>query len=156
MLLEKPIYVTEKGLADLQAELDNLRLVEWPAAVERLQESKYNTDFMDTSDTQLVQQELAFIEARIQELEFMLDHAELIETGPADNMVNIGETVVIQNAEGEIERYTIVGIAEADPGRGLISNESPLGKALLGHKVGEEVLVRAPAGLLRYRIMSVT
>lgn len=155
MLLDKPIYVTEKGLADLQAELNELRLVKRPEIVERLQEAKHNSDFMDTSETLLVQQELAFVEARIQELEFMLDHAEMIETGPVDNQVNIGETVVIQSGDGEIERYTIVGVAEADPGRGLISNESPLGKALLGHKVGDEVIVRAPAGLLSYRIMAV-
>ena len=156
MLLEKTIYVTKKGLADLQAELDELQLVKQPEIVARLQEAKHNSDFMDTSETMLVEEELAFVEGRIQELEHMLDHAELIEQVPENNKVDIGETVVIQNGEGTLEQYTIVGIAEADPGRGLISNESPLGRALLGHKVGEEVVVQAPAGELRYRIVTVT
>lgn len=155
MLTEKTVYVTEQGFADLRAELDELQAIKRPEIVRRLQEAKHDGDFMDTSETQPIEQELAFVDARIQELEDMLDHAELIQQGPEDNQVDIGETVVIQTEDGALEEYTIVGMAEADPGRGLISNESPLGQALLGHKVGEQVVVHAPVGDIRYRIVSV-
>ena len=86
----------------------------------------------------------------------MIDHAQLIEPGNEDNVVNIGETVTLQTSDGETESYTIVGRAEADPGQGFISNESPLGEALLGHQIGDEVIVHAPAGEIRYQIVAVT
>jgi transcription elongation factor GreA len=156
LLLDKPIFVTNKGIAELEKELTYLRTVKRPETVEQMQDAKGNGDWMDQTEYMLIEQELAFIDGRIQELQFMLNHAQLIEPGNEDNIVNIGETVVIQTGEDEIERYTIVGMAETDPGKGFISNESPLGRALLGRKVGDEVIVHAPAGDIRYRIMAVT
>jgi transcription elongation factor GreA len=156
LLLDKPIYVTNKGIAELEKELTYLRTVKRPETVEQMQDAKGSGDWIDQTEYMLIEQELAFIDGRIQELQFMLNHAELIEPGNEDNIVNIGETVVIQTGEDEIERYTIVGVAETDPGKGFISNESPLGSALLGHKVGDEVIVHAPAGEILYRIMAVT
>jgi transcription elongation factor GreA len=156
LLLDKPIYVTNKGIAELEKELTYLRTVKRPETVEQMQDAKGNGDWMDQTEYMLIEQELAFIDGRIQELQFMLNHAQLIEPGNGDNIVNIGETIVIQTEEDEIERYTIVGMAETDPGKGFISNESPLGRALLGRKVGDEVIVHAPAGDIRYRIMAVT
>jgi len=156
LLLDKPIYVTNKGIAELEKDLTYLRTVKRPETVEQMQDAKGSGDWIDQTEYMLIEQELAFIDGRIQELQFMLNHAELIEPGNEDNIVNIGETVVIQTGEDEIERYTIVGVAETDPGKGFISNESPLGSALLGHKVGDEVIVHAPAGEILYRIMAVT
>ena len=156
LLLDKPIYVTNKGIAELEKELTYLRTVKRPETVEQMQDAKGNGDWMDQTEYMLIGQELAFIDGRIQELQFMLNHAQLIEPGNGDNIVNIGETIVIQTEEDEIERYTIVGMAETDPGKGFISNESPLGRALLGRKVGDEVIVHAPAGEIRYRIVAVT
>jgi transcription elongation factor GreA len=156
LLLDKPIYVTNKGMADLEKELTYLRTVKRPETVEQMQDAKGNGDWMDQTEYMLFEQELAFIDGRIQELQFMLNHAQLIEPGNEDNIVNIGETVVIQTVGDEMERYTIVGVAETNPAAGLISNESPLGHALLGHKVGDEVIVHAPAGEIRYRILAVT
>jgi transcription elongation factor GreA len=156
LLLDKPIYVTNKGIAELEKELTYLRTVKRPETVEQMQDAKGSGDWIDQTEYMLIEQELAFIDGRIQELQFMLNHAELIEPGNEDNIVNIGETVVIQTGEDEIERYTIVGVAETDPGKGFISNESPLGSALLGRKVGNEVIVHAPAGEILYRIMAVT
>ena len=156
LLLDKPIFVTNKGIAELEKELTYLRTVKRPETVEQMQDAKGNGDWMDQTEYMLIEQELAFIDGRIQELQFMLNHAQLIEPGNGDNIVNIGETIVIQTEEDEIERYTIVGIAETNPGKGFISNESPLGRALLDHKVGDQVIVHAPAGEIRYRIVAVT
>lgn len=155
MVSEKPIYVTEEGLADLEEELTQLRTVKRPNMVEQMQEAKGNGDWMDQTEYMLIEAELAFVDGRIAELQHMIDHAHLIGPGNEDNVVNIGETAVIQTSEGETEQYTIVGVAEANPTLGFISNESPLGQALLGHKVGDEVSVHAPIGDLHYRIVSV-
>jgi transcription elongation factor GreA len=156
MVDEKPIYVTKKGLAELQEELTHLQTVKRPQTVEEMQEAKGGGDWMDQTEYMLVEEELAFIDGRIQELQHMIDHAQIIKPGNEDNVVNIGETVTLQTSDGETESYTIVGRAEADPGQGFISNESPTGKALLGHQIGDEVIVHAPAGEIRYQIMAVT
>jgi transcription elongation factor GreA len=156
LVVDKPIYVTKKGLVELEQELAYLCDVKRPATIERMQDAKGDGDWMDQTEYMLIEEELVFIEGRIQEIQYMIDQAQLIGPGNEDNIVNIGETVVIQAEEGEIERFTIVGVAEVDPAKGFISNESPLGKALLDHQVGEEVVVDAPAGEIRYRIMAVT
>ena len=156
MISEKPIYVTPEGLADLETELAHWHTTRRPNLIEQLQEAKRNGDWMDQTEYMLVEAELAFVDGRIAELQHMIDHAQLIGPGNEDNVVNIGETAVIQTSKGETEQYTIVGVAEANPTLGLISNESPLGQALLGHKVGDEVTVHAPIGDLHYRIVSVT
>jgi transcription elongation factor GreA len=135
LLLDKPIYVTNKGIAELEKELTYLRTVKRPETVEQMQDAKGNGDWMDQTEYMLIEQELAFIDGRIQELQFMLNHAQLIEPGNGDNIVNIGETIVIQTEEDEIERYTIVGMAETDLGKGFISNESP-GACLTGPQSG--------------------
>jgi transcription elongation factor GreA len=156
MMVDKPIYVTRNGLAELEKELLHLQTVKRPQIIEAVQEAKTNGDWKDQTEYILVEEELAFVDGRIQELQHMLDHAQLIEPGNEDNIVNIGETVTIQTSESEAERYTIVGVAEADPAQGFISNESPLGQALLGRKVGETVIVHAPVGDIHYQIISVT
>lgn len=156
MIVDKPIYVTNKGLAELEEELTQLQTVKRPQIIEEMQEAKTNGDWKDQTEYILVEEELSFVDGRIQELQHMLDHAELIEPGNEDNIVNIGETVTIQTSDDEIEKYTIVGRTEADPSYGLISNESPLGRALLGHAVGEVVTVHAPVGEIPYQILAVT
>lgn len=156
MVIDKPIYVTNHGLAELEKELVYLRTVKRPEMVEQMQEAKGNGDWMDQTEYMLIEAELAFMDGRIQELQHMIDNAEIIEPGNEDNIVNLGETVTLQTSEGEIEQFTIVGKAEANPSEGYISNESPLGQALLGHTVGEDVVVHAPAGELKYQILAVT
>ncbi len=153
MLLEKPVYMTGKGLLELEDELAYLQDVRRLEVIERLQEARVGSDWMDNTENMLIEEELAFIEGRIQELTYMLDHAQLIAPGKEDDRVEMGETVVIQPPDGELEMYTIVGVAEANPGAGFISNESPLGRALLNHKVGDEVVVQAPMGKLYYQIV---
>ena len=156
LAFDKPIYVTDKGLAELEEELIYLRDTKRPQTIERMQDAKGGGDWMDQTEYMLIEEELSYVENRIQEIQYMINQAQIIGPGNEDNIVNIGETVVIETDDGEIEQFTIVGVAEADPFTGFISNESPLGKALLNRKVGEEIIVNAPAGQIHYRIISVT
>lgn len=153
-MITKTNYMTEQGLARLQAELERLRNVERFDLIERLADAKTGGDWMDSAEHTLVQKELSFVEARIRALEIMLDTAMIIPPDPDPERVNVGGTVVLETADGEVETYTIVGAAETDPAAGLISNESPLGKALLNRRVGDEVLVQAPVGDVRFRVLS--
>lgn len=153
-MIRKPVYVTPKGLVDLQEELQELKNVKRADVVERLHEAKEGSDWMDNSEYRLIEDELGFIEGRIQELEDMLAVAKLITPDVDNTTVNLGNTAVIE-ADGELEEYTIVGIAEASPAEGLISNESPLGRALLNRRVGEEVPVKAPNGTFVVKIVAV-
>lgn len=155
-MIDKPIYVTSQGKVELEEELAYLQSVKSPEIVERLQNARGGGDWMDNTEHMLVEEELAFVNGRIQEIIYMINHARLIEPGNEDNVIDIGETIVIQSDEGELEEYTIVGITEADPGRGFISNESPMGAALLRHKVGDEVVVHAPAGDIHYSIVAIS
>lgn len=149
----KPVYVTPKGLIDLRDELQELKDVKRAEVVERLHEAKEGSDWMDNSEYRLIEDELGFIEGRIQEIEHMLSAAQVIEPDEDESTVGLGDTAVIQ-ANGELEEYTIVGVAEASPAEGLISNESPLGRALLNRRVGEDVLVEAPSGAFKVRIVA--
>ncbi|HCB48446.1 MAG: hypothetical protein AMJ56_17115 [Anaerolineae bacterium SG8_19] len=154
-MLDRPVYVTPKGKADLEQELEHLKNEERPKIIERLQEVKSGGDWMENTEQMMFEDELAFVDRRIQELEDMLADAEIIKPDQDNSIVNIGDTVVIQDEYGEIETYTIVGVAEADPTEGFISNESPMGRALLKQPVGREVVVEAPAGEMKFRIIAV-
>jgi transcription elongation factor GreA len=156
MVLSRPVYVTHKGLDELEEELEFLTQVKRPEITERLHDAKGGGDWKDSSENMLIEEELIFVDGRIQELQNMLHDAQLIEADQDASIINIGDTVVIQASNNEPEQYSIVGVAEADPANGLISNESPLGRALLGHKLGDQVIVTAPIGDIHYRIVSHT
>lgn len=152
-MLTKTNYMTAEGLVRLQAELERLRNVDRLDLIERLADAKTGGDWMDSAEHTLVQKELSFVEARIRELEILLDTATIIPQDSDPDRVNVGGTVMLETADGDVETYTIVGAAETDPAAGLISNESPLGQALLNRRVGDEVLVHAPAGDVRFRVL---
>lgn len=154
-MLNRPVYVTEKGKADLEKQLEYLSTVERQRIIDRLTEVKSGGDWMENTEQMMYEDELAFVDHRIQDLEDMIADAQLIGSDKDYSIVNVGDTVVIQDCDGELETYRIIGVAEADPSAGLISNESPLGKALLTHKVGDEVVVNAPAGELCFTIVAV-
>jgi transcription elongation factor GreA len=109
----------------------------------------------EESEYQIALEEQAFIEGRIQELESILANYQVIEPGQSNGLIHIGSTVMIRENGMDAETYTIVGTAEANPETGLISNESPLGNALLGSSVGDDIEVNAPAGLLKFRVLAV-
>ena len=149
------VYLTAEGLKKLEEELEHLRAVRRKEVAERLHEAMEDGDLIDNAEYEAAKNEQAFIEGRILEVEHMIAQAKIIEPGESTGVVDIGNTVVVKQDGKKRETFTIVVAAEADPKNGLISNESPLGQALLGHQVGDEVEVDAPAGVLRFRIVKI-
>ena len=149
------VYVTPEGLKKLEDELEHLRTVKRQEVAQRLHEAMEDGELIENAEYEAAKNEQAFVEGRILELEHMLAQAQVIEPGKSTGVVGIGSTVVIQEDGKPAETYTIVGAAEANPRDGLISNESPMGQALLDHKAGDDVDVRAPAGMLRFRIVKI-
>jgi transcription elongation factor GreA len=149
------VYVTQEGLKKLEEELEHLRTVKRQEVAQRLHEAMEDGELIENAEYEAAKNEQAFVEGRILELEHMLAQAQVIEPGKSTGVVGIGSTVVIQEDSKPAETYTIVGEAEANPREGLISNESPLGQALLDHKVGDDVQVRAPAGTLHFRVVKI-
>ncbi|MDP9270145.1 MAG: transcription elongation factor GreA [Chloroflexota bacterium] len=149
----KPVYLTADGLKKLKAELNHLITRERPRIAARIHEAKLDGDITENAEYEDAKQEQSFLEGRIATLESQLKNAEVIETHNGDR-VGIGSTVVIKGSDGE-DRFTIVGSAEAAPRDGRISNESPVGAALMGRRKGDKVTVLAPAGPVTYTVVSV-
>lgn len=149
------VYVTAEGLKKLEEELEYLRTVKRLEVAQRLHEAMEDGELIENAEYEAAKNEQAFVEGRILELEHMLAQAKIIEPGTSKDQVRIGSTVVVQEDGDKPETYTIVGAAEANPKQGLISNESPLGQALIDHRVGDEVEVLAPAGRLHFRIVKI-
>lgn len=153
--------MTEKGIQKARQELERLQRVERPEVLGYLEDAKDGGDSADNTEYLYLTQELASVDRRIRELEFKLKNAQRIERVESAETVTLGSNVVIQES-GSLteyhtpETYTIVGSSEADPEQGSISNESPLGRALLDHRVGEEVAVDSPDGRLLFRIVGIT
>lgn len=152
--MDKKVWMTPEGYQKLQAQLEELCTVKRPAVLQNLQEVSGSADWRENSQLIHVQDELALIDAEIRRLQELLAQSEVVEPQTSNIVVDIGETVVLQT-DGEIETYTIVSPAESDPDAGRISYESPVGHTLLKHKVGDEVDIKVPAGLLHYRIVAV-
>ncbi len=149
-------FLTRDGYRKLQDELDYLRTYKRQEIAERLHEAMDGGELIENAEYEAAKNEQAFVEGRIKELEILLAMARVIdETPPAADVVQVGSTVTIQEEGLEPEQYTIVGAAEANPAAGRISNESPLGKALLNRKIGEKVQVDAPAGTFVVSILKV-
>jgi transcription elongation factor GreA len=153
---DKTMYMTERGFAKLQKQIDLMRNIELPELAEALHEAQVGGDTMDNTEYIILREELAFLESRIRELTEILNHAQLIERGESDGKVHLGNTVVVQVNGDMPETYTIVGSVETNPSDGYISYESPLGAALLDHEVGDDVTVQTPEGELCFRIIAVT
>jgi transcription elongation factor GreA len=149
----KPVYLTAEGLAKLRAELQHLVTVERPRVASRIHDAKLDGDITENAEYEDAKQEQSFLEGRIGTLEGQLKNAEVIEKGNGDR-VGIGSKVVILGEDGK-ETFTIVGSAEAAPREGRISNESPVGAALMGHKKGDKVIVQAPAGAVTFTVVSI-
>ena len=152
-MAHQAVYVTAEGLKKLEEELEQLRTVKRQEVAQRLHEAMEDGELIENAEYEAAKNEQAFVEGRILELERVLAVAKVIEAGGPKDLVRIGSTVVVQEGGKKAEEFTIVGAAEANPKEGLISNESPLGQALLDHRTGDEVEVKAPAGVLRFRIV---
>ena len=155
---QKKYLLTPEGLEKLKQELDVLVNERRKEVIERIQEAVAHGDLSENADYAQAKEEQSFIEGRVQEIEEMLKNAEIIETNKKHNAVTIGSTVIVlvqdkgQTAE---RKYTIVGSNEANPSEGKISNESLVGKVLLGRKVGERFPVQTLAGEMEYEIKSI-
>ena len=138
------IELTKEGEAALKAELDNLINVERPEVIEQLQAARALGDLSENAEYDAARERQGQIEGRIKEIQAILQNAKIISAKPRNtSTVSLGAKVTFLDlAENEEETYTIVGTVEANPVKGLISNASPLGVALIGHSVGDEVTVR--------------
>ena len=154
-MTSKPVPLTQGGLDKLQKELDYLLNVRRAEVAQGIHEAKELVGAQNTPEYEGARNEQAIVEGRILELENLIQNAVLIQESKDHQKVSLGSTVKVKNEKGGTASYTIVGIAEADPKAGKISNESPVGAALLGKKVGEEFDVKAPAGELRWKIVSI-
>jgi transcription elongation factor GreA len=153
---EKPVLLTKDGLRTLGEELEQLVNVRRGEVAERIRQARDFGDIAENAEYTEAKNEQSLVEGRIQTLEAMVRNAVLIEEESRERgVVAVGAQVNVSSEEGE-ERYSIDGAAEADPLNGRISNESPLGRALLGHKAGDEVEWTSPIGTSRVKILSVS
>lgn len=137
--------MTAEGYLEAETELNELKNVRRLEIIEAIKEARAQGDLSENADYDAARNEQAIVEAKIQELEYKLEHAEIIDNADK-NIVNLGSTVTISYDDGETEEYKLVGSMEADPFENKISNESPLGIALLKHKIGDVVEVASPNG----------
>ena len=151
----KPSYLSRDGLSKLREELDVMVSVRRSEVASRIQEAKAHGDITENAEYEDAKNEQAFVEGRIQSLQALIKNAIIIDENHSTDHVVIGSTVVIESPDGK-EKYTIVGSAEAAPRDGRISNESPLGRALLGRRKGETVKVAAPAGETDFKIVGIS
>lgn len=150
-----PTFLTREGFQKLQDELEQLRTTKRQEIASRLREAMEGGELIENAEYEAAKNEQAFIEGRIKELEILLASARVIEELPKAEQVQVGSTISVKEEGGKPEEYEIVGAAEADPKEGRISNESPLGKAVLGHKVGDRVEVDAPDGKFIVQIVKI-
>lgn len=157
---EQDVILTREGLKQLEEELEYLRAVKRQEVAERLKEAIALGDLSENSEYDDAKNEQAFTEGRILELEKMVRNAKVIEDGEAEyqeGVITVGSVVKVRDIEfDEIEEYRLVGTVEADPMSNRISNESPVGNALLGHRAGEVIDVEVPAGIIQLEILEVS
>jgi len=157
---EQVTFLTPQGLAKIQKELDDLRNIRRPEVIKQLQEALEQASAqatpLENPDYDAAKNEQAFIEGRILQLELIIKTAAIIEGPETREFIGLGNKVTItEGQDGPPEHYTIVGSVEADPGHGFISNESPLGRSLMGHRVGDRITVAAPDGEIEFYVRAV-
>ncbi|MBR2567875.1 MAG: transcription elongation factor GreA [Paenibacillus sp.] len=154
---DKEVILTPEGLKKLEEELENLKSVKRREVAERIKIAIGYGDLSENSEYEDAKNEQAFIEGRVITLEKMLRNARIINSDEIDtDTVSIGSTVMVEDMEfGDQMEYTIVGTAESDPSQNKISNESPVGKAILGKQKGTVVDVNVPAGVIQYKIIEI-
>jgi len=151
-------FLTKEGFQKLQEELDHLRTAKRQEVAERLHEAMEGGELIENAEYEAAKNEQAFVEGRIQELDLLLATAQIIEENgkPKKNdAIQVGSKVTIKEGNFEAETFTIVGAAEANPREGKISNESPIGKAILSRKLGDIVKVETPGGTYNVKIVKV-
>lgn len=156
MSSNQPVYLTAEGLQKIKDELEHLVTVRRREVARMIAEAKAEGDLSENAGYDEAKTQQGFLEGRVRELEYIVTHAQLIDESVTTNVIGIGRTVIIREADTDFEEtYTIVGSREADPANGRISNESPMGQALLGKKKGQKVTVKTPAGNVKFEILKI-
>ncbi len=153
--MSESTYLTRDGAAKLKAELAELKGAKRQELSKRLRSAIQMGDLSENADYHKAKEDQAFLEGRIQEVEYILRNASIIDGSPATDAVGVGNHVTIEEQGYPPERYHIVGAAEADPRNGRISNEFPIGRALVGHAVGDSVEVETPGGARSLKIIKI-
>ncbi len=153
--MPEPTYLTPEGEAKLKKELEELKGPRREELSKRLRSAIQMGDLSENADYHKAKEDQGFLEGRILEIEHMLRNAVLIESNSRRDAVGIGSHVTIQEGDSDEETYHVVGAKEADPRNGRISNESPIGRALMDHKVGEVVEAETPGGKIKFKILKI-
>ena len=148
------IQLTQKGYNDLKIELQDLIKIKRPKAIDRLGKARSMGDLSENSEYTAAKEELAFVEGRVREIEEIINNAQVIENNHVGNLVQVGSSVTVQT-DGKSELFQIVGEFEADPMNKKLSQNSPIGQALMDKKVGDLVEVTIPAGKVQYKIVEI-
>jgi transcription elongation factor GreA len=151
----KEHYLTKEGEKKLRAELEELKGPAREEMAKRLRSAIQMGDLSENADYIKAKEDQGFLEGRIQELEYIVSHAVIISENGGHDIVEVGATVTLQEEDYPPEVYYVVGTTEADPQNGRISNESPIGSAIMGKKAGEQVKVNTPAGEIKLKIVEV-
>ncbi|EKD79274.1 MAG: Transcription elongation factor [uncultured bacterium] len=155
-MTDKTIYVTPEGLEKLKSDLEYFKTTKRKDIASRIASAKELGDLSENAEYSDAKEEQALVEGKILELEETLRNVTLIQKPKGSKTVVIGSHIVVTDPDGKQFEFDVVGSNEADPGAGTISNESPLGKAFLGHKVGDEVAVQVPKGTITYTLKKVS
>lgn len=149
-------YLTAAGAEKLRAELQELKGPRRTELARRLRDAISQGDLSENADYTKAKEDQGFLEGRIQELDYLLANAIIVEDEQIDrDKVSVGAVVTVQEEDFEPEQFKMVGAKEADPRQGMISNESPIGRALMGRKVGERVEAITPGGTVRMKILKI-
>ena len=154
--MTQPAYLTKGGLERLKEERENLFTVRRHDVAERIQRAKELGGAVDNAEYEEAKNDQAYIEGRILTLDTLITNARIIEENGSSDVVRIGSTVQVQDEKGRKKKYKIIGSAEADPSQGSISNESPIGKALLGKSAGDVADVAVPAGQIQLKVLRIS
>lgn len=154
-MVDGQTYLTPEGLERLKEELRNLKQVRRKEIADKIERAKELGDLSENAEYQEAKDEQAFMEGRILELETVLNTATIVTSTGGTKQVSIGNTVRVRQ-NGDEHEYTIVGMSEADPTHGKISNESPLGRSLIGRQAGEAFEVRVPKGTVTYKVVEIS
>ncbi|MHB8460750.1 MAG: transcription elongation factor GreA [Candidatus Limnocylindrales bacterium] len=153
--MNKPTYLSREGLEGLKSELEEMTNVRRAEVASRIHDAKEHGDLSENAEYEDAKNEQAFVEGRIQTLQSLIKNATIIDEHHSVDHVQIGSTVGVTGEDGD-ESFTIVGSTEAKPAAGRISNESPVGRALLGRRKGDRVLVHVPAGDFTYTVTKIS
>jgi transcription elongation factor GreA len=149
-----PTLVSQEGLDKLNSEIEDLRTVQRPQIIDRVATARSHGDLKENAEYEYARKEQSLIEGRIQMLEQMIRSAQVIDTAETSDSVRVGSTVDVES-DGDTFTYQIVGSTEANPAAGKLSNNSPVGRALIGSRAGDEVTVELPAGSVVYRVVAI-